>query len=69
MASSRPLTLFLNLNDRSSSPGPSAPTLTHPSLSTLTIEQIMAAQINIEANHYTLNSCMETMAAVINLSH
>lgn len=29
----------------------------------------MAAQNDIEANHYTLRSCMETVAAVTNLSH
>ncbi|KAF5934272.1 hypothetical protein HYC85_030443 [Camellia sinensis] len=32
-------------------------------------EQIMAAQSNIEANRYTLKSCVETMTAVTNLSH
>ena len=29
----------------------------------------MATQNDIEANHYTLRSCMETVAAVTNLSH
>ena len=33
------------------------------------VEQIMAAQSDIEANHYTLKSCVETMTAVNNLSH
>ncbi|XP_028112705.1 receptor-like protein 37 [Camellia sinensis] len=69
MTSSRPLTLFPNLNDRMSSLGQSAPAPTYLNLSTPTIEQIMAAQTEIEANHYTLKSCMETVAAVINLSH
>ena len=69
MASSHPHSLFPDLNDPSSSSGPSAPALTHPSLPTLTVEQVMAAQTDIEANHYTLKSCMETVAAVTNLSH
>ena len=69
MASSRPFSLFPDLNDPSSSSGPSAPALTHPSLPTLTIEQVMAAQTDIDANHLTLKSCMETVAAVTNLSH
>ncbi|THG07452.1 hypothetical protein TEA_021794 [Camellia sinensis var. sinensis] len=33
------------------------------------VEQIMAAQSDIEANQYTLKSCVETMTAVTNLSH
>ncbi|KAL7235673.1 hypothetical protein ACSBR1_019043 [Camellia fascicularis] len=67
-SSSRPLTLFSDLNDPSS-PGPStpAPTLsnlpghsaTTPTLLNfhmLSIEQIMAVQSDIEANHFTLKS-------------
>ena len=69
MASSRHLSLFPDLNDPSSSSGPSAPALTHSSLLTLTVEQVMAAQTDIDANHFTLKSCMETVAAVTNLSH
>ncbi|KAL7197459.1 hypothetical protein ACSBR2_020075 [Camellia fascicularis] len=69
MASSHHLSLFPDLNDPSSSPGPSAPALTYPSLLTLIVEQVMAAQTDIEANHYTLKSCIEIVAAVSNLSH
>ncbi|KAL7201638.1 hypothetical protein ACSBR1_033358 [Camellia fascicularis] len=69
MASSCPLTLFPDLNDPLSSPGQSALALTLPNLPMLTVEQIMAAQSDIETNHYTLKSCMETVAAVSNLAH
>ncbi|GMP26683.1 hypothetical protein CsSME_00003025 [Camellia sinensis var. sinensis] len=33
------------------------------------VEQKMAVQTDIEANQYTLKSCVETMTAVTNLSH
>ncbi|KAL7178202.1 hypothetical protein ACSBR2_031369 [Camellia fascicularis] len=35
----------------------------------MSIEQIMAAQSDIEANHFTLTSCIETMTAVTKLAH
>ncbi|CAL5334188.1 unnamed protein product [Camellia sinensis] len=34
----------------------------------MSVEQIMAAQSDIEANSYTLRSCVETVTAVSNLS-
>ncbi|KAF5932987.1 hypothetical protein HYC85_029158 [Camellia sinensis] len=70
-SSSRPLTPFLDLNDPISSAGPSAPTPTLPviPLPMISIEQIMAAQSDIEANHFTLTSCMETVTAVTKLTH
>ena len=74
MASSHPLTLFPDLNDRVSAVGPSAPTPTLPviplpNLPMMSIKQIMAAQSEIEANHFTLTSCMETVTAVTKLAH
>ncbi|KAL7165775.1 hypothetical protein ACSBR2_036615 [Camellia fascicularis] len=69
MASSYPLTLFPDLNDPISSSGPSAPAPTLPNLPMMSIEQIMAAQSNIEANHFTLKSCMETVTTVSKLAH
>ncbi|KAF5932433.1 hypothetical protein HYC85_028604 [Camellia sinensis] len=73
-SSSRPLTLFSDLNDPISSAGPSAPTPTLPviplpNLPMMSIEQIMAAQSDIEANHFTLTSCMEMVMAVTKLAH
>ncbi|GMP77444.1 hypothetical protein CsSME_00033718 [Camellia sinensis var. sinensis] len=66
MASPRSLTLFSDLNDPINSSGsrPSTPTASLPNLPVLSIEQIMAAQSDIEANHFTLRS----VAAVTNLS-
>ena len=61
MASSRPLTLFPDLNDPVSAAGLSAPAPTLPNLPMMSIEQIMAAQSDIEANHFTLTTCMETV--------
>ncbi|THG08424.1 hypothetical protein TEA_015082 [Camellia sinensis var. sinensis] len=70
MASPRSLTLFPDLNDPINSSGSrsSTPTASLPNLPVLSIEQIMAAQSDIEANHFTLRSCTETVAAVTNLS-
>lgn len=73
-SSSRPLTLFPDLNDPISSAGPSAstptlPVIPLPNLPMMSIEQIMAAQSDIEANHFTLTSCMETVTAVTKLAH
>ena len=69
MALSRPLTLFPDLNDPVSAARPSAPALTLPNLLIMSIEQIMAAQSDIEANHFTLTSYMETVTAVTKLAH
>ncbi|CAL5428319.1 unnamed protein product [Camellia sinensis] len=70
MASSRPLiTLFLDLNDLVSGAGPSAPAPTLSNLPIMSIEQIMAAQSDIETNHFRLTSCMETVTAVTKLAH
>ncbi|GMP91884.1 hypothetical protein CsSME_00042360 [Camellia sinensis var. sinensis] len=84
MASSSrgPLTLFPDLNEatiertgltalesRPNAPGPSVPVFALLNFPMLSVEQIMAAQSDIEANHYTLKSCVETMTAVTNLSH
>ncbi|KAL7196000.1 hypothetical protein ACSBR1_036100 [Camellia fascicularis] len=33
------------------------------------VEQALAVQSDIDANHYTLQSCVETATAVSNLSH
>ncbi|KAL7193749.1 hypothetical protein ACSBR2_025383 [Camellia fascicularis] len=35
----------------------------------MSVEQTMAAQSDIDANHYTLKSSVETMIAVSNFSH
>ncbi|CAL5404041.1 unnamed protein product [Camellia sinensis] len=69
MASSHPLTLFPDLNDPLSAAGPSAPAPTLLNLPMMSIEQIMAAQSDIEANHFTLTSCMETVTVVTKLAH
>ncbi|KAL7212661.1 hypothetical protein ACSBR2_015361 [Camellia fascicularis] len=78
MASSsrRPLTLFPDINTLPNIEANSfalqqsahfhAPVLNFP---TLSIEQTMATQSDIEANHFTLKSCVETMTIVSNLSH
>ncbi|KAF5933028.1 hypothetical protein HYC85_029199 [Camellia sinensis] len=73
-SSSRPLTLFPDLNDLIISAGPSAPTPTLPviplpNIPMMSIEQIMTAQSDIQANHFTLMSCMETVTAVTKLTH
>ncbi|CAL5371962.1 unnamed protein product [Camellia sinensis] len=78
MASSHgSLTLFPDLNEStiemtdSDSPEPQprapppSPVFNFPAMS---VEQIMAAQSDIEANSYTLRSCVETVTAVSNLS-
>ncbi|KAL7264321.1 hypothetical protein ACSBR1_002300 [Camellia fascicularis] len=69
MASSRLLTLFPDLNDPSSAARPSAPAPTLPNLSMMSIEQVMTTQSDIEANHFTLTFCMETVTAVTKLIH
>ncbi|CAL5399758.1 unnamed protein product [Camellia sinensis] len=69
MASARPLILFLDLNDPVSAAGPSASAPTLSNLPMMSIEQIMAAQSDIEANYFTLTSCMETVTAVTKLAH
>ncbi|KAL7173950.1 hypothetical protein ACSBR2_033249 [Camellia fascicularis] len=83
MASSRhPLTLFSNLNDSpienaeasTSDPRQSAPApvpVPVPILNFLvtSVEQTMAAQSNIDVNHYTLKPCIKTVTAVTNLFH
>ncbi|KAI7980151.1 Plasma membrane ATPase 1, partial [Camellia lanceoleosa] len=73
----RSLTLFPDLNEStiemtnsdSLEPQPRAPppspVFNFPAMS---VEQIMAAQSDIEANSYTLRSCVETVTAVSNLS-
>ncbi|CAL5345706.1 unnamed protein product [Camellia sinensis] len=63
------LTLFPDLNDPVSAAEPSVPTPTLPNLHMMSIEQIMAAQSDIEANHFTLTSCVETVTAVTKLAH
>ncbi|KAL7250413.1 hypothetical protein ACSBR1_012425 [Camellia fascicularis] len=78
MASSRrPLTLFPNLNDslieianiNSSEPQQNASALAPVfSFPTMSVEQLMAVQCDIYANHYTLKSCVEIVNAVSNLS-
>ncbi|KAL7249908.1 hypothetical protein ACSBR1_011984 [Camellia fascicularis] len=69
MALSHSLTLFPDLNDPISSHGQSIVAPTPLNFPTLSVEQIMAAQSDIEANHYTVKSCMEIVTAVSNLSH
>ncbi|KAL7219557.1 hypothetical protein ACSBR2_012583 [Camellia fascicularis] len=81
MASARRLlTLFPNLHDSpienveasTSEPRQSAlvpalaPILSFPEL---LVKKTMAAQSDIDVNHYTLKSCVETATAVSNLSH
>ncbi|CAL5336205.1 unnamed protein product [Camellia sinensis] len=68
-ALSHSLTLFPDLNDPKSSPGQSALAPTPLNFSTLSIEQITTAQSDIEANYYTLKSCMEIVTVVSDLSH
>ena len=81
-SSSRGLTLFPDLNEctreitgavalepQPSALGPSPPGFAPLNYPMVAVEQIMAAQSDIEANYYTLRSCVETMTAVNNLSH
>ena len=48
---------------------PSAPEFAPLNFPMRSVEQKMAVQTDIEANQYTLKSCVETMTAVTNLSH
>ncbi|KAL7167152.1 hypothetical protein ACSBR2_037764 [Camellia fascicularis] len=78
MASSRgSLTFFPDLNEStiemtdsdSLEPQPHAPPPSSVfSFPAMSIEQIMAAQSDIEANSYMLRSCVETVTAISNLS-
>lgn len=78
MASSHgSLTLFPDLNEStiemtdsdSPKPQPRAPSPSHVfNFPVMSVEQIMAAQSDIEANLYTLRSCVETVIVVSNLS-
>ncbi|CAL5371212.1 unnamed protein product [Camellia sinensis] len=71
------LTLFPDLNESTREitgavarePQPSAPEFAPLTFPMRSVEQRMAAQTDIEANQYTLKSCVETMTAVTNLSH
>ncbi|GMP48518.1 hypothetical protein CsSME_00015840 [Camellia sinensis var. sinensis] len=71
------LTLFPDLNESTreitgagaSEPQPSAPGFAPLNFPMRSVEQKMAVQTDIEANQYTLKSCVETMTAVTNLSH
>ncbi|KAL7188221.1 hypothetical protein ACSBR1_038143 [Camellia fascicularis] len=47
----------------------SALALTLPNLPTLSVEQIVTAQSDIEANHFTLKSYMEIVVVVSKLAH
>ena len=69
IASSRPHILFSDLNDPVSAAGLSAPAPTLPKLPMMSIEQIMAAQSDIEANHFILTSCIAAVTAVSKLAH
>lgn len=77
-----PLTLFPDLNESTieitgsvalqaqpSAPGLSAAAFALLNFPILSVEQIMAAQTDIEANHFTLKSCLETVTTVSKLSH
>ncbi|GMP24212.1 hypothetical protein CsSME_00001555 [Camellia sinensis var. sinensis] len=71
------LTLFPDLNESTreitgagaSESQPSAPGFAPLNFPMWSVEQKMAGQTDIEANQYTLKSCVETMTAVTNLSH
>ncbi|THG13909.1 hypothetical protein TEA_016064 [Camellia sinensis var. sinensis] len=71
------LTLFLDLNESTREitgavalePQPSAPEFAPLNFPMRSVEQKMAVQTDIEANQYTLKSCVETMTAVTNLAH
>ncbi|GMP86469.1 hypothetical protein CsSME_00039234 [Camellia sinensis var. sinensis] len=77
-SSSRPLlTLFPDLNESTREitgavalePQPSAPEFAPLNFPMRSVEQRMAVQSDVEANQYTLKSCVETMTAVTNLSN
>lgn len=57
------------LESQPNAPGPNAPVFAPLNFPMPSVEQIMAAQSDIEDNHYTLKSYVETMTAVTNLSH
>ncbi|CAL5414312.1 unnamed protein product [Camellia sinensis] len=71
------LTLFPDLNESTREitgavalePQPSAPEFAPLNFPMRSVEQRMAVQSDVEANQYTLKSCVETMTAVTNLSH
>ncbi|KAF5933380.1 hypothetical protein HYC85_029551 [Camellia sinensis] len=71
------LTLFPDLNESTreitgavaSEPQPSASGFAPLNFPMRSVEQKMTVQTDIEANQYTLKSCVETMTAVTNLSH
>ncbi|KAL7224423.1 hypothetical protein ACSBR1_025802 [Camellia fascicularis] len=70
-----PLTLFPGLNDspieitNSSEPRQSALASIYVlNFPTISVKQPIVAQFDIDANHYTLKSCVETVIAVSNLS-
>ncbi|THG14708.1 hypothetical protein TEA_015639 [Camellia sinensis var. sinensis] len=71
------LTLFPDLNESTRErtgavalePQPSAPEFTPLNFPMRSVEQRMAVQSDVEANQYTLKSCVETMTAVTNLSN
>ncbi|KAF5933828.1 hypothetical protein HYC85_029999 [Camellia sinensis] len=71
------LTLFPELNESTreitgavaSEPQPNTSVFAPLNFPMRSVEQKMAVQTDIEANQYTLKSCVETMTAVTNLSH
>ncbi|THG02814.1 hypothetical protein TEA_017044 [Camellia sinensis var. sinensis] len=71
------LTLFPDLNESTRERTGAVASETQPNTSVFaplnfpmrSVEQKMAVQTDIEANQYTLKSCVETMTAVTNLSH
>ncbi|THF97825.1 hypothetical protein TEA_010643 [Camellia sinensis var. sinensis] len=71
------LTLFPDLNESTRErtgavalePQPSAPEFAPLNFPMRSVEQRMALQSDVEANQYTLKSCVETMTAVTNLSN
>ncbi|CAL5421807.1 unnamed protein product [Camellia sinensis] len=71
------LTLFPELNESTreitgavaSEPQPNTSGFAPLNFPMRSVEQKMAVQTDIEANQYTLKSCVETMTAVTNLSH
>ena len=71
------LTLFPDLNESTREitgagalePQPSAPEFAPLNFPMQSVEQRMAVQSDVEANQYTLKSCVETMTAVTNLSN
>ncbi|CAL5364337.1 unnamed protein product [Camellia sinensis] len=71
------LTLFPDLNESTREitgavapePQPGAPGFAPLNFPMRSVEQRMAVQSDVEANQYTLKSCVETMTAVTNLSN